>query len=81
MATGKYRRRSTSNRAEMMPSSQLHAVAGHLMKLLEDRDLTVGQDKFLSVIIVELEHRRERAHWTERCRCRLCVPAAPIAQK
>lgn len=79
MATGNYRRRSTSNRAQMMPDKQLHAIGYHLQLLFEGDGLSTQQEAFLKVVVAELEHRFEVAHWTEKCRCRLCVPSAPMS--
>lgn len=77
---GSYRRRSTSNRAAMMPDSQAHAIVGHLLALQMERDLSVGQSRFLDVLIAELVHRRRSKPWTEQCRCRVCIPAAPMGR-
>lgn len=80
MAKGSYRRRSSSNRARLMPDSQAHAIVGHLLQVQTERDLTEGQSRFLDVLIAELVHRRAQKPWTEQCRCRVCRPAAPMGR-
>lgn len=78
MTTGRYRRRSVSSRARASGLKELHAIAGHLLRLQETQDLSEAQDRFLGVILLELEHRWRAAGWAERCRCRLCTPAPPM---
>ena len=78
MASGSFRRRSTSSRARVMTTTQVHAVVYHLLRVQTERDLTEAQDKFLDVLIKELVHRNAEASWVDRCKCMVCTPALPF---
>ncbi len=72
------RRRSSTGRAATMPLKELHAVAGHLQRLLETSSLTDPQDRFLKACYDALAARNEGLGALERCHCRMCLPAAPM---
>lgn len=63
-----------------MTTQQRHAVVYHLLRVQTERDLTEAQDRFLDVLIKELVHENASRTVLQRCRCRVCVAAAPMGR-
>ena len=75
MSHGSFRRRSSSSRARAMPLREAHAVAYHILHLIEQDRASAAQSAFYDALVDELERRWLEASSTSRCHCRMCVPA------
>lgn len=64
-----------------MGQSEAHAVAGHLLRLFENEELSGAQDRFLSALLNQLELANSELPPAMRCRCRMCAPAPPMGSR
>lgn len=74
METGRPTRRRSPSWVRQWTSPALHAVAGKMNRMRTSADLTAAQEWLYDAIVNELEYRRRRQPFLEKCSCWLCCP-------